>query len=119
MSVDVKLNRDLLGSDSYIRISFNAKYSDSILAGFFYRNGKQHEAYDYILEVLQETSPAQLLADGLLRYKDFLKASDYVVDELYNLFVQKLSTNQSGMETLNWFFRDFEPSKHITIEEDG
>lgn len=112
-NVKINISREL-NINAGVIYSFKARYSDSILMGFYYRNGRQHPEFDYVMEVLGKVDLSSLFLEGLKSTNDLQKAFDYTADKVYEAYVDFLSSNKSGYETLNWWFRDHEPDKHIT-----
>ncbi len=116
--VDVDLNVGVLDLDTIFVYDFTEKYASSIYNGFFYRNGKRHEAYDYVMTAIANRINLKAeLVNQIQKHNDLEKAFEETAKKLKQAFEEELSQNNSGHETLNWYFRDYSPSEHIEMRK--
>ena len=114
--VSVKLNLEALeSSTTQYTFRFVEKYASSIFAGFFYRNGRRHPEYDWIMTTLAQ----QIDLDGRLAKNieahGIEDGFDRTAQDLLEAFESELGDNNSGYKTLNWYFRDYRPSENIEV----
>lgn len=113
--VKVDLNLDALDLDQSAEYTFDAKYSSSIYNGFFYRDGRQHPEFDFVLNTLSDSfNLEETLAKHLASLGDIEKAFEATARELEGEFKEYLSKNNSGLATLGWWFDDHNPSEHVS-----
>jgi hypothetical protein len=108
-----------LGLNPFV-FAFNAKYADSVYNGFHYRNGRQHADYDYVSAALaNEINLPARLAANMAKYKTLKGAYNATARELRQAFINQLSENKSGMNTLNWWHDDHDPSQSVEVVKGG
>lgn len=112
MGTKIKLNSHLKVKSTY-KIVCNAKYAESILMGFWYRNGIQHIDWDYITEVLAEFDVSATFKRHLESKGNMSEALVEVSKDLEESLKEKL--RQSPTDTLNWWIEDYSPADSVEI----
>lgn len=103
---DIKLKLADLGSLT-VNIEVTGKYVTSIYNGFFYRSGRQHPPFEFFIELMaSEFDFKAVLAGKLVQSRNPKAAFSATVKEFETALNSYLSKNNSGHNTLNWWWKD-------------
>ena len=116
---NIQLNNLGAGNLS-VEVEVTGKYATSVYNGFEYRSGRAHPPFDFFIELMaSEFNFKAVLAGKLVQSINLKTAFLDTVKEFETALNAYLSTNNSGYNTLNWWWKDGHAGTiKITVTED-